>query len=77
MYHRLSYVSGGIFGRLDIMYYRLSYVSEGALLFKALVLYIYRPRGTMTINQPFLQFYSPIWFRVKTQSVLLLPTLPP
>jgi hypothetical protein len=36
-----------IFGRLDIMYCRLSYVSRGTLPLKTLVLYIYRPRGTM------------------------------
>jgi hypothetical protein len=47
MYHILSYVSGGIFGRLDIMYHILSYVSGGALPLKPLVLYIYRLRGTM------------------------------
>jgi hypothetical protein len=47
MYHRLSYVSRGIFGRLDIMYYRLSYVFRGALSLKSLILYIYRSRGTM------------------------------
>jgi hypothetical protein len=33
------------------MYCRLSYVSRGALPFKTLVLYIYRPRGTMQYNQ--------------------------
>jgi hypothetical protein len=47
MYHRLSYVFGGIFGRLDIMYYRPSYVSGGAVPFKSLGLYIYWSRGTM------------------------------
>jgi hypothetical protein len=36
-----------IFGRIDIMYCRLPYVSRGALPLKTLVLYIYRPRGTM------------------------------
>jgi hypothetical protein len=43
MYHKLSYVFGGIFDRLDIMYHRLLYVSGGALPFKPLVLYIYWP----------------------------------
>jgi hypothetical protein len=47
MYHRLSYVSISIFGKLDIIYHRLSYVFEGVLPFKSLVLYIYWPRGTM------------------------------
>jgi hypothetical protein len=47
MYHRLSYVFRGIFGRLDIMYHRLSYVSACASPFKSLVLYIYWLRGTM------------------------------
>jgi hypothetical protein len=36
-----------IFGRIDIMYCRLSYVSRSVLLFKTLVLYIYRSTGTM------------------------------
>jgi hypothetical protein len=40
-----------IFGRIDIMYCRLPYVSRGALPLKTLVLYIYRPRGTMQYNQ--------------------------
>jgi hypothetical protein len=59
MYHRLSYISGGIFVRSDIMYHRLSFVSGGALLFKSSTLYI-RSRGTMkSIKQPSHQFYSP------------------
>jgi hypothetical protein len=41
MYHILSYVSGGIFGRLHIMYHRLPYVSGGVFFFKSLVLYIF------------------------------------
>jgi hypothetical protein len=65
MYNRLPYVSRGIFSRLDIMYQRLSYVSGCALLFKTLVLYIYQSRGTMTINQPFHQFYSPTIFSIQ------------
>jgi hypothetical protein len=40
-----------IFGRVDIMYYRLPYVSRGVLALKTLVLYIYRPSGTMQYNQ--------------------------
>jgi hypothetical protein len=40
MYHRLPYVSGGIFGRIDILDRRLPYVSGGVLPFKSLVLYI-------------------------------------
>jgi hypothetical protein len=47
MYHRLSYIFRGIFGRLDIMYHRLSYVYGGVMPFKSLGLYIYRSRGTM------------------------------
>jgi hypothetical protein len=40
-----------IFGRIDIMYCILPYVSRCALPLKTLVLYIYRPRGTMQYNQ--------------------------
>jgi hypothetical protein len=60
MYHILSYVSVGIFGRLHIMYHRLPYVSEGVLPFKSLVLYIYRSRGTMiqSIIPPILFSYN-------------------
>jgi hypothetical protein len=50
MYHRLPYVSGGIFGRIDILYRRLPYVSGGVLPFKSLVLYIlvlYIPESTI------------------------------
>jgi hypothetical protein len=47
-----------IFGRIDIMYYRLPYVSRGALPLKTLVLYIYRPRGTMQYNQQLYAIYS-------------------
>jgi hypothetical protein len=44
-----------IFDRIDIMNCRLSYVSRGALPLKTLVLYIYRPRGTMQYNQQFIR----------------------
>jgi hypothetical protein len=61
MYNRRSYVSRSIFDRLDIIYHRLSYVSIGALPFKLLILYIYRPRTVIkSIIQPilfFLQFH--------------------
>jgi hypothetical protein len=40
-----------IFGRIDIMYCKLPYVSRSVLPLKTLVLYIYRPRGTMQYNQ--------------------------
>jgi hypothetical protein len=40
------------------MYHRLPYVSIGALPFNTLVLYIYRPRGTMQYNQPLYTIYS-------------------
>jgi hypothetical protein len=50
MYHRLSYISGGIFVRSDIMYHRLSFVSGGALLFKSSTLYILVERHN-EINQ--------------------------
>jgi hypothetical protein len=36
-----------IFDRIDIMYCRLPNISRGALPLKTLILYIYRPRGTM------------------------------
>jgi hypothetical protein len=36
-----------IFSIIDIIYSRLPYVFRGALPLKTLVLYIYRPRGTM------------------------------
>jgi hypothetical protein len=42
MYHRLPYVSIGIFGRLDIMHHKLPYVFRGVLPYKALVL-LYNP----------------------------------
>jgi hypothetical protein len=40
-----------IFDMIDIMYCRLSYISRGTFPLKTLVLYIYRPRGTMQHNQ--------------------------
>jgi hypothetical protein len=40
------------------MYYRLPYVSRGALPLKTLVLYIYRPRGTMKYIQQLYTIYS-------------------
>jgi hypothetical protein len=40
------------------MYCRLPYVSRGALPLKTLVLYIYRPRGTMQYNQQSYAIYS-------------------
>jgi hypothetical protein len=40
------------------MYCRLPYVSKGALPLKTLVLYIYRPRGTMQYNQQLYAIYS-------------------
>jgi hypothetical protein len=47
-----------IFGRIDIMYCKLPYVSRGVLPLKTLVLYIYRPRGTMQYNQQLYALYS-------------------
>jgi hypothetical protein len=47
-----------IFGRIDIMYYRLAYVSRSALPLRTLVLYIYRPRGTIQYNQQLYVIYS-------------------
>jgi hypothetical protein len=63
---RLLYVSIDIFDMLAIMYHILPYVFGYALLYKSFV-FLYNPP---TI------FYSS-WYRVKTRSVLLLPTLPP
>jgi hypothetical protein len=40
------------------MYCRLPYVSRGGLSLKTLVLYIYRPRGTMQYNQQSYAIYS-------------------
>jgi ABC-type transport system involved in cytochrome bd biosynthesis fused ATPase/permease subunit len=40
------------------MYCRLPYVSRGALPLKTLVLYRYRPRGTMQYNQQLYTIYS-------------------
>jgi hypothetical protein len=40
------------------MYCRLPYVSRGALPLKTLVLYIYRRRDTMQINQQLYAIYS-------------------
>jgi hypothetical protein len=77
MYHKLSYVYGCIFSRLDIMYHRLSYVSRGALPFKSLVLYICRPRHNK-INQSFNQFYSPspqLWGRFYHLQLVVFPCI--
>jgi hypothetical protein len=48
----------GYICRIDIMYGRLPYVYRGALPLKTLVLYIYRPRGTMQYNQQLYAIYS-------------------
>jgi hypothetical protein len=40
------------------MYGRLPYVYRGALPLKTLVLYIYRPRGTIQYNQQLYAIYS-------------------
>jgi hypothetical protein len=40
------------------MYCRLPYVSRDAFPLKTLVLYIYRPRGTMQYNQQLYAIYS-------------------
>jgi hypothetical protein len=47
-----------IFGRIDIMYCKLPYVSRDVLLLKTLVLYIYRPRGTIQYNKQLYTIYS-------------------
>jgi hypothetical protein len=56
------------------MYCRLSYVSRGALPLKTLVLYIYRPRGTMQYNQQSQPFYSSDTFNthINIEASLLL-----
>jgi hypothetical protein len=41
------HICQNIFGRIDIIYCILLYVSGCVLPLKTLVLYIYRPRGTM------------------------------
>jgi hypothetical protein len=40
------------------MYCRLTYVSRGVLPLKTLILYIYRPRGTIQYNQQLYVIYS-------------------
>jgi hypothetical protein len=52
MYHRLPYVSRGIFVRLDIIYHRLSYVSGGYTP------YIPVERHNESIIEPLIQLYS-------------------
>jgi hypothetical protein len=52
------YICWDIFSRIDIMYCRLPYVSRCVLPLKTLVLYIYRPRGTMQYNQQLYAIYS-------------------
>jgi hypothetical protein len=52
MYHRISYVSIYIFGRLDIMHYRHTYVFRGALPYVRLLYpYIICPE-TQQYNNP-------------------------
>jgi hypothetical protein len=82
MYHRLLYVSKCIFGRIDIMYHKLPYVFRGVLPFKALVLYIYRPRDTMTITTISLILFSNrisslTWTRIRTLQLESNPLLYP
>jgi hypothetical protein len=52
------HVCQDIFDRIDIMYYRLPYVSRGVLPFKTLVVYVYRPSGTIQYNQQLYAIYS-------------------
>jgi hypothetical protein len=60
--HRLwcsrCHICQDIFGRIDIIYCTLPYVFRGVLPLKTLVLYIYRPRGTIQYNQQSYTIYS-------------------
>jgi hypothetical protein len=44
------HICQNIFDKIDIMYCKLPYISRGVLPLKTLVIYIYRPRGTMQYN---------------------------
>jgi hypothetical protein len=60
MYHRLPYVSGGIFGRLDIMHHILPCIRMCLALQISCTLYIPAERHNPS-NQPFYQLYSPCY----------------